>query len=260
MKRTPTTLDLSAVPETLHPFLLETAVFDSSCSPEARVYFLSRGDGFFLKTAPAGTLKKEAELTAYFHKKGLSAEVLTYITAENDWLLTRRIPGADCTHDIYLADPKYLCDSLSHRLRLLPETDGTDWPINRTADFLQAAAHGKNTGRFDASFYSEDYGEISPQEAFAVVQTYTPFFAADTLLHGDYCLPNILLHNRQFSGFIDLGCAGRGDRHIDLFWGAWSLRFNLKTDRYRQRFFDGYGKQDICLDLLRAVAAAETFG
>ena len=33
---------------------------------------------------------------------------------------------------------------------------------------------------------------------------------------------------------LDLGAAGRGDRHFDLFWGRWSLQYNLKTDRHRE--------------------------
>ena len=53
---------------------------------------------------------------------------------------------------------------------------------------------------------------------------------------------------------------GVGERHIDLYWGAWSLRFNLKTDAYRQRFFDAYGRDLVNEEILRVIAAAETFG
>ena len=80
-----------------------------------------------------------------------------------------------------------------------------------------------------------------------------------TLLHGDYCLPNILLDNWQLSGFIDLDAGGIGDRHIDLFWGIWTLQFNLKTDRYRDRFLDAYGRDKVTEELLRVVSAAEVF-
>ena len=83
---------------------------------------------------------------------------------------------------------------------------------------------------------------------------------ADTLLHGDYCLPNIMLDNWRFSGFIDLDAGGVGDRHVDLFWGMWSLQFNLKTDRFRERFLDAYGREVINEDMFRTVAAVEVFG
>jgi kanamycin kinase len=69
-----------------------------------------------------------------------------------------------------------------------------------------------------------------------------------------------MLENWRFSGFIDLDGAGIGDRHIDLFWGRWSLGFNLGTYEYSDRFFDPYGRDKINEDALRVVAAAEVFG
>ena len=44
-------------------------LFDSSCSPEARVYFIDRDGGYYLKVADRGRLGREAEMTEYFHKK-----------------------------------------------------------------------------------------------------------------------------------------------------------------------------------------------
>ena len=82
----------------------------------------------------------------------------------------------------------------------------------------------------------------------------------DTLLHGDYCLPNIMLTDWQFSGFIDVGNGGVGDRHVDLFWGTWTLNFNLKTDRYRDRFLDAYGRDVIEPGMMDLIAACEVFG
>ena len=82
----------------------------------------------------------------------------------------------------------------------------------------------------------------------------------EVLLHGDFCLPNIILHSFRLSGFVDVGNGGVGDRHVDLFWGAWTLAFNLGTDAYRDLFFDAYGRELIDPDRLRTVAAIETFG
>jgi kanamycin kinase len=82
----------------------------------------------------------------------------------------------------------------------------------------------------------------------------------DTLLHGDYCLPNIILNDWEFSGFIDLDHGGVGDRHVDIFWATWTLAWNLKTHNYRERFFDAYGRDKVDEDMLRVVAAVEVFG
>ena len=97
-------------------------------------------------------------------------------------------------------------------------------------------------------------------EAYALFSAGKDALQSKVLLHGDYCLPNILLRDWTLAGFIDVGCGGVGDRHIDLFWGAWTLWWNLKTDQYRSRFFDAYGRDVLDEPLLKVVAAAEVFG
>ncbi len=54
----------------------------------------------------------------------------------------------------------------------------------------------------------------------------------NTLIHGDFCLPNILADDDVISGFIDLGDSGIGDPWRDYAWCIWSLEYNLKSDAY----------------------------
>ena len=261
MKRTLITPDLSLYPDVFHAMMEGAAVYDSSCSPEARVVFIDRDGGYYLKSAPKGSLEKEAQLDRYFHEKGLGAEVLEYLSLDKDWLLTSRVRGEDCTHAMYLEDPKRLCDLLAERLRALHELDHSDCPVqNRMEAYLATAEKNYREGNYDTSLFPDNWGYASAEEAWAVVEKNRQFFRNDTLLHGDYCLPNIMLRDWEFSGFIDLGNGGVGDRHVDLFWGAWTLNFNLKTDAYRDRFFDAYGRDRVEEDMLRLVAAAEVFG
>ena len=261
MERKPVTVDLEAFPEALHPMLEGAKLYDSSCSPQARVYFLDKDGGYYLKVSPTGTLQREAALTAFFHSKGLSAEVLTYLPGEKDYLLTRRIPGEDCIYPKYLEDPKRLCELTGTLLRSLHETDIAGCPIpDRTSEYLAAAERGYRENLYEADLFPDNWGYRTVEEAWQDVQTYSPYLKTDTLLHGDYCLPNILLDDWKFSGFIDLDTGGVGDRHVDLFWGAWTLRFNLKTDAWCNRFLDAYGRDRIEPEILRAVAAFEVFG
>lgn len=261
MNRTPMNIDLNAFPPEFRSLLNAARVYNSSCSDEAQVYFLDYKDGFFLKSAPAGSLQKEARMTAYFHSRHLSAEVLTYLPGERDWLLTRRIPGEDCTHPQYLEDPLRLCDTVALHLRQLHELDSSLCPVpDRNESYIQTACQHHNAGIWDRDLFPEIWTFGSAEEAWQTVQETFPCLKNDVLLHGDYCLPNILLRDWNFSGFIDVGQGGIGDRHIDLFWGAWTLNFNLKTNRYFQRFLDAYGKEQVNQELLRGIAAIETFG
>lgn len=257
MKYTPIQPDLSQFPADFHG-LLAAPVFDSSCSPEARVYFIDRDGGYFLKSAAADSLQKEAAMDRFFHEKGMGPQVLSYFTVDRDWLLTARIPGEDCTH--YLSDPKRLCETTAQLLRQLHDTPIDGCPVaDRTAEYVSTVMENYRTGHYDASLFPDNWGYASASEAIAVVREFAPALKSDTLLHGDYCLPNILLQDWRFSGFIDLGAGGIGDRHIDLFWGVWTLFFNLKTDAWGDRFLDAYGRDKIDRDLLRAIAAFEVF-
>ena len=242
--------------------LIGTAdIYDSSCSPEARVYFIDRDGGYYLKRSAAGTLKNEAALNAYFHSKALGPEVLGYLTDGYDWLLTRSVCGEDCTHSDYLSDPKRLCDLLAEKLRELHELDVCDCPVqNRMEYYFSLAEENFRAGRYDTSYFTDIYGETNIDDIYAVLNEGKELLNSRVLLHGDFCLPNILLENWRFSGFIDLGNGGVGDRHVDIYWGAWTLNFNLKTDKYRERFFDAYGRDKAEEEKLRLIAAAEIFG
>lgn len=262
MKRSKISADFSQYPAAFWGILQNSTIYDSSCSPEARVILIAKDEGYFLKSAAAGSLANEAAMTRYFHKKGLGAAVLSYLTENGrDWLLTTRVQGEDCTDAVYLADPSRLCDLLATRLRMLHELDATDCPVqNRTQFYLKTVDEGYRAGRRDFSYLLADQKFENATAAWQYVRENCGLLREDTLLHGDYCLPNIVLDNWRFSGFIDVGNGGVGDRHIDLFWGAWTLCFNLKTDAYRARFFDAYGRDKIEPHLLRVIAAAEVFG
>ena len=262
MKRTPITPDCSTFPAEIRPLLKNVTIYDSSCSPEARVYFIDRDGGYYLKSAPAGSLRNEAERTDFFHKKGLGAAVLSYLTeGERDWLLTRAVRGEDCTHADYLSDPARLAALLGETLRALHElpTEGCPAP-DYLNQYLTLAESNYRAGSYDKSAFPDSFGYRSAEEAWTVLTEGRHLLKADTLIHGDYCLPNIMLDGWNFSGFIDLGNSGVADRHIDLFWGAWTLWFNLHTDRYRERFFDAYGRERVDENVLKVVAAAEVFG
>ncbi len=260
MKRTLITPDLLEFPDIFRPLLDGAKLYDSSCSNAARVIFIDKDGGYYLKSAASGTLAREAELTRFFHEKALAAEVVEYYSDDKDWLLTTKVSGEDCTYKKYLDDPNRLCDVLAKTLRSLHSLDTKDCPVpNRTADYLREAEKNYRSGKYDASLFPGDWGFTSASEAWSVISAYGGELKTDTLLHGDYCLPNIMLDDWHFSGFIDLDCAGVGDRHVDLFWGAWTLFFNLKTDRYTERFLDAYGKDRIESELLRLVAAVEVF-
>lgn len=249
------------LPAELLPFLEGAVLYDSSCSQEARVIYLEKNEGFFLKIAPLGTLQREAELTAWFCKNSLAPEVLFYGSqGEKDLLLTRKLEGTDATDAALLSDPKRLCRLLADALRSLHETPPADCPVrDRMSAYASLVEKSFSEGRFDPSLLGERAYPCA-EAAYAVFQQGKSALKNEVLIHGDACLPNLIVKNARLAGFIDLGNGRVGDRHVDLFWAVWSLWFNCKTDRYTSYFLDAYGRDRVNDNALQTVAAAECFG
>jgi aminoglycoside phosphotransferase len=60
------------------------------------------------------------------------------------------------------------------------------------------------------------------------------------LVHGDFCLPNVLLHDGKLSGLVDLGGAGLASPEADLAAGVWTLQYNFGKG-FAPAFLAAYG-------------------
>lgn len=250
-------MDLTGFPGEILPYFQNTDIYDSSSSERAQVYYCDRG--YFVKAAPKGTLEKEARMNRLFYERGLGVEVLEYLTADRDYLVTAAAQGQDLLH--YLHEPEKLCEVLADCLRELHGKAVNNVPLSEAyKKYMEAASTSAAEGYGHSWVLMDRYPITSLKEAWSIMQEYKDQLRADTLIHGDACLPNVILKDWNFSAFIDFDQAGLGDRHMDLYWALWSLRYNLKTERYAERFLDRYGKENYDPELLRAVAAFEFFG
>jgi kanamycin kinase len=60
------------------------------------------------------------------------------------------------------------------------------------------------------------------------------------LIHGDYCLPNVLVEDGRLTALVDLGRSGIGDPRDDFAAALWSLHYNYGPG-YARDFLDAYG-------------------
>lgn len=219
---------LQDFPEVLRPFLTQGEIFDCSCSDTARTLCIKTEDAeLFLKEAPKDFLKREAIMTDWFAKKNLAKKILCYVSEEKDYLLKEGVAGIDLTTKECLQDPEGLCKLYAEALHLIHSLDPKELPQDPCC----------------TEWINDGYQ--------------SPLLKADTVIHGDYCLPNVIVQNGAFEGFIDLGQACLGDKHIDIYWALWSLEFNLKTDQYRDCFLDHYGRDQIDETILEVIRKEE---
>ncbi len=116
---------------------------------------------------------------------------------------------------------------------------GDDWLLTRAASGVPL--HDSSLG-WDAVRVATRLGEIL-REIHAVDASDCPFGSrrpGHVLIHGDYCLPNVLVEDGRLSGLIDLGGSGLGDPLVDLAAGVWTLQYNYGPGHARE-FLDAYG-------------------
>jgi len=243
-------------PSILQPYLQGSQLLDCSCCSDATTFYVD--NGYYLKIAPKGHLASEAKFTQWFHERDLAVEVVLYLSEDKDYLLTKEAEGKVLTH--YLDYPIEICRTLAAGLKKLHSLPIFDFPVSdKMNSYIQSAEQHYNQGCFDKSLLVPWMDFVDREEAWQVFQTNKHLLKRDVIVHGDYCLPNILMKDGQFSGFIDLGLAGVGDRHIDIYWAIWSLWYNLHTDQYTDFLLDFYGRDLVDYELLRTIAAIETF-
>ena len=245
-----------SLPESILAFLGEAPLYESSGASGARTLFVMRDGGMFLKIAPAGSLARTAQMQDYFHAKGFSSALVQYCPADgaaynSDYMLVAALPGADGIHEKHLTQPERLSAVFGQSLRALHSANGADCPVPNKMEELLTAACTSGFRQYHLDDIAPFIGAASAQTAAAEIAAARTLLQNDVLLHGDYCLPNIMLENWTLSGFIDCGDSGLGDRHYDLAWGLWTLRYNLKDPACGEIFLDAYGRDAIDRDRLR---------
>lgn len=257
MKKRKVEIDIKDYPEELHVLLLAGNVYDRSNSSSARTLYCDAG--YYIKIDDYGKLASEASLGAQFHARGLGVEVVHYYSCDRDYLVTRSAAGENLTH--YLAHPKKVCNLLASALRKLHSQPIGAAPISpRFQRYMDSANGDFSGGCYDEGMMMRRFKVSSKEEAWHTMQENKGRFVADTLIHGDACLPNVICQNDDFSAFVDFNLSGAGDKHIDLYLAIWSLQYYLKTEAYTDYFLDQYGRDNFDLDMLNAAAAFEIFG
>jgi len=162
----------------------------------------------------------------------------------------------------YLVSNKYVLKiSLNHN-NLFREYEKTKWismymngikPIcfykgKKYSYFLREALNGESL--ISKNILNNPNKLISYiKEAFDILKGFDdikcPFISSENsgndFVHGDLCLPNIIVANDHVIGFIDLENIGLGDRLYDLSWLIWSFEYNLKTSDYTDKLLDTIG-------------------
>lgn len=245
-------------PEQLRTYIEGATLSDSSSHSDATVLYLD--SGYYLKIDQKGRLEREASIASWFEQEGIGTPVIHYLSTDKDYLLTKEAIGHDAL--AFLDQPETICQTMAEALKKLHSLYPKNFPSeNHLQTYKDRALKNYEKGEFYSKALLPQFQINSREEAFRLIQEQGHLLETNAFIHGDACLPNIILkYADQFSCFIDLGLADFSDRHIDLFWAVWSLNYNLHDPKYAELFLDYYGREQVDINKLRLVAAFEAFG
>jgi kanamycin kinase len=152
---------------------------------------------------------------------------LTFTAGEGAWLVTAALAGERASSARWRSDPAAAVTAIGEGLRALHEALPVDrCPFSWSAGQRVADARAQAAGRLDPAAWHACHQSIPVDEALERAAAIPP---ADTLVvcHGDACAPNTLLTgDGRWSGHVDLGLLGVGDRWADLSVATWSAEWN----------------------------------
>ena len=118
----------------------------------------------------------------------------------------------------------------------LYSAEGDDWLLTKALPGVPLSDKSVDWEPGDvARFLGETLQRIHDTDAEGC-----PFGTGSGLIHGDYCLPNVLVDSGGLSGIVDVGRSGLGDPRLDLGAAIWTLQYNFKAG-YARDFLDAYG-------------------
>lgn len=209
-----------------------------------RVFSLNEASAY-LKVSDVGqsaSLANEKTRLDWLKQAGVAVPQVLGWYDHNDraWLEMTAIEGANAV-DCGLG-PCIKVDLIAKALRQLHEIKIDVCPFDEGVEAkLTLAALNAEQGLVDEQDFDPDHLGISAKSLLERVYSIHRKWDEDKILtHGDACMPNIILNDNDFSGFVDCGKFGLADRYQDLALAARSIQSNLGAE-YVQKFFATYG-------------------
>lgn len=243
-------LNITELPEVVEKYIIDSKIYNKSSSGKSNVIFLS-DKSMYLKIAELNSLENEYKNTVFLNKLGVAGEVIDYIKDDyRDYLLVKEIKGENGISDSHIKDPKKLASSFGKHLRMIHELQFSQCPMtNRIEEIINLCNKNVKEGKINMNNFFNKYG-FTPNQGLLMLDSLKDNCINDVIIHGDYYLPNIIMNNYNFSGIVDVGWSGIGDRHYDIISGLHSLSKNFNTRQYDDLFLDAYGRELIDKDRL----------
>jgi len=180
-----------------------------------------------IRSEQTDRLSSEYQMLKWINQRVPTPEPLYYSReGTTEYLLTTEVKG-NPTYQVESTEHETAVRVLAETLRKIHSLDTRGCPAKHRIDDWIMFLRGKGV---DVSLL----GDWRPEENLCFT-------------HGDYCLPNIIVHGDRLSGIIDWDYGGLSDPYADFVSCTWSIRYNFKgeSETLIPLFFETY---DLAVD------------
>lgn len=191
---------LAGLPETIRHALGDRPMTERRLGRSGNRVFAVGRELYLKISTDVSALRRERDTELWLEGRLTAPRVVEY--AEDDtgrcYLVTDTVRGTPACCSPYVNRPENLCALLADAAAMVHSVCAADCP------FLAEQTDARR-----------ELGTPAPGQVF---------------VHGDFCLPNVLLLRGTVSGVVDVAGAGVGDPWLDFAWCLWSLGYNTHGD------------------------------
>lgn len=216
----------------------DTAVYKLT-APTEQSLFIKTGRG-----VAGAELVREGERLRWLNGR-LPVSRIVHFVQEDEvvFLVSMAVLGHDFTfyNDKSDVEKETAVKLMAEGLRMLHQLPIVDCPFDERLDNkIERARQWMVAGLVDETEFDAVRQGRTAESLFAELLATRPQAEDLVFTHGDYCLPNALVHGDGVSGFVDLSLAGVADRYQDLALVTRSLTYNFGTG-WEEKLFAYYG-------------------
>ncbi|WP_317203361.1 APH(3')-I family aminoglycoside O-phosphotransferase [Janthinobacterium sp.] len=140
-------------------------------------------------------------------------------TSDQAWLLMTAMKGKTA-YQVLESRPELgpaLVDALAAFLRRLHAIPVSECPFNSDHAFRLCLARRRiDAGLIEVNDFDDERAAWTAEQVWEAMQGYLPVTPDRVVTHGDFSLDNLLIHEGEVVGCIDVGRLGIADRYQDL--------------------------------------------
>lgn len=237
------------LPLTLKKDLRNYSIISKSVSRLGGKIFQFRnisGNAVFLKTGrgvAADSLTREKMVLDFLQDKKITVpNVLNYVKDGQDGITYLLISGLDGlaaqkTSSLNKKDVLNIVAKALKQFHSISIKGGENLrTLDKDLDYIQTCVQFNLIKR--RNFQKANQGK-TPEDVYLYLCKMKNIFSNNNLVHGDYCLPNIMVTKKSY-GFIDLGDCGPGDPYKDFSAMEVSIARNFGKE-WIETFYQCYG-------------------